>query len=96
MIAIINLLAAVINIYIFILLASIVFGWLVYFGVINVRNRFVYLVGNFLHRATEPVLAPIRRFLPDLGGIDVSPIIVFLLLYFIRDLIVYDLARALY
>ena len=69
------------------LIGSAVLSWLVAFGVVNTRNRFVYLVGDFLHRITEPVLAPIRRFLPNLGGIDISPLVVILLVIFARRLL---------
>ena len=61
-------------------------SWLVSFGVVNRYNRVVAMVGDFLWRVTEPVLRPIRRVLPDLGGIDISPVILILLLWFLRDL----------
>lgn len=69
------------------ILISIILSWLVHFNVINTRNQFVYMVGNFLHKLTEPVLGRIRRFLPDLGGIDISPIIVFLIIIFVRGVL---------
>ena len=78
----------VVTIYIYLLIASALMSWLVAFNVINTRNRFVYAVLNFLFRVTEPALRPIRRIVPTLGGIDISPVILILLLYFIRDLIV--------
>ena len=56
------------------------------FDIVNMRNRFVYLVGDALNRITEPVYRPIRRFLPDMGGLDLSPLIVILGLWFLRDL----------
>ena len=74
----------VLQIYIWIVIASALYSWLFAFNVVNVRNPFVASVGNFLYKATEPVLSPIRRFLPDLGGLDISPIVVFVLIYFIR------------
>lgn len=77
-----------VTIYIYLLIASALMSWLVAFNVINTRNRFVYAVLNFLFRVTEPALRPIRRIVPTLGGIDISPVILILLLYFIRDLIV--------
>ncbi len=76
-----------ITIYLWIVIASVVASWLVAFNVINTRNRFVYLVMDFLYRATEPVLRPIRRFIPNLGGIDFSPIILFLLIFLAQDLL---------
>ena len=54
------------------------------FNIVNARNPFVASVGDFLHKVTEPALRPIRRFLPDLGGIDISPIVLFIIIYFIR------------
>jgi YggT family protein len=87
MIAIFNLLTSIIDIYTFLLIMSVVLSWLVAFNVVNTQNRFVYMVGDFLHRITEPVLGPIRRFMPNMGGLDISPIILILALYFIRDLL---------
>ncbi|WP_212111046.1 YggT family protein [Bartonella queenslandensis] len=74
----------ILNIYIDILIASVIFSWLYIFNIINSRNRFVVLIGNFLYRLTNPVLNPIRRILPNLGTIDISPIVVFIIIYFIR------------
>lgn len=81
------LITQVIQIYIYVIVASVVLSWLIAFNVINTRNRFVYTVVDVLYRVTEPVLAPIRRILPDLGGIDVSPVVLLLLLFFIQNLI---------
>ena len=63
-----------------------VLSWLVAFDIVNMRNRFVYLVGDTLNRLTEPVYRPVRRFLPDMGGLDLSPLIVILGLWFLRDI----------
>jgi YggT family protein len=76
----------VINIYIWVLIASAILSWLVVFNVVNTRNRIVYMVGDALYRVTEPALRPIRRVLPNLGGLDLSPIVLILLLVFIRNL----------
>ncbi len=86
MFAVFNLLNTVITIYIWLLIASVVLSWLVVFNVVNTGNRFVYQVRDVLDRLTEPLLRPIRNLLPNLGGIDISPIILILALYFIRDL----------
>ena len=83
--ALFSLIDTVLWLYMLALIGSAVLSWLVAFGVVNTRNRFVYLVGDFLHRITEPVLAPIRRFLPNLGGIDISPLVVILLVIFARQ-----------
>lgn len=77
----------IITLYVWILIASAVLSWLVAFNVVNPQNQFVRSVGEFLWRVTEPVLAPIRRILPNLGGIDISPVILIIGLYFIRNLV---------
>ncbi len=90
MIAVYNLLTTAITLYVWALILSAVLSWLVAFKIINTSNRFVYTIGDFLHRVTEPALRPIRRFVPYLGGVDLSPIILILALFFIRDLL-YDI-----
>jgi YggT family protein len=95
MYALFNLIATVISIYIYVLVASAILSWLVAFNVVNTSNRFVYMVGDFLYRITEPALRPIRRFVPSLGGVDISPVVLILLLVFLRDFILIDLARAM-
>jgi YggT family protein len=77
----------VITLYVYILIASAVLSWLVAFNVVNDRNPIVAQIGDFLYRVTEPALRPIRNILPNLGGIDISPIILVLALYFIRNLV---------
>jgi YggT family protein len=84
--AIFNLLNTVISIYIWLLIASVVLSWLIAFNVISTGNRFVYEIRDFLYRITEPLLRPIRNLLPNLGGIDISPVVLILALYFVRDL----------
>ncbi len=74
----------VFDIYIDILIASVIFSWLYVFNIINARNRFVVLIRSFLYRLTEPVLSRIRQILPNLGTIDISPVVVFIIIYFIR------------
>ncbi|WP_193181699.1 YggT family protein [Nisaea sediminum] len=76
----------VVQLYIYALFIFIILGWLVQFNVINTGNRFVYLVMDFLYRATEPLLRPIRNVMPNLGGLDISPIILVLGLTFARNL----------
>jgi YggT family protein len=82
-----NLFNGAIGLYIWCLIIWVILSWLVAFNVVNTRNRFVSMAGDFLDRITEPALRPIRRFVPYLGGIDISPIILILLLYFIRDFV---------
>lgn len=81
------LLDTIINIYIWLLIASAVLSWLIAFNVVNTRNPIVHSVGDFLYRVTEPLLRPIRNMLPNLGGIDVSPVILIIGLLFLRQLI---------
>ena len=78
----------VLDIYIWLLIAAAVLSWLVAFNVVNSRNQFVAMVGDFLYRITEPVLRPIRNVLPSLGGIDVSPVVLILIIILIKDIIV--------
>jgi YggT family protein len=84
--ALLNLISTVITIFIWLLIAQAVLSWLLAFGVVNRYNRVVTSASDFLWRITEPALRPIRSVLPDLGGIDISPVILILILYFLRDL----------
>ena len=77
----------VIDIYTWIVIASAIVSWLLAFGVINIRNRFVRMVVDFLYKVTEPALRPIRRIMPNLGGVDISPVILLLGLFFLRSLL---------
>jgi len=79
-----HILIIALQVYVYMVIASAILSWLVHFGVINTRNQFVSMVGEFLWRVTEPALRPIRRFMPNLGGIDVSPIILILIIYFLQ------------
>ena len=87
MFALWQLIDTVLQLYIFAVFASVILSWLVAFSVINTSNRFVYMVGDFLYRITEPALGRIRRFMPNLGGVDLSPIVLLLGLWFLRTLI---------
>ncbi|MFQ5617518.1 MAG: YggT family protein [Rhodospirillales bacterium] len=77
----------VISLYIWVVVIGVVLSWLVHFGVVNTSNPFVYRVGEFVYRITEPALRPIRNVLPNMGGIDISPIVLILALVFIRNLV---------
>ena len=88
MIALIQTIVMALDIYWWIIIASAIFSWLYAFNVVNSRNQFVGSVGNMLYRLTEPALRPIRRFMPDLGGIDISPILLLLIIFFIRQFLV--------
>lgn len=86
MLALFQTIDMALNLYTWLLIASAIFSWLYAFNVINSSNQFVNSVGRFLYNITEPALRPIRRILPDLGGIDISPIILLLVIFFIRSL----------
>jgi YggT family protein len=87
MLSLARLIDSVIDIYTWVVIASAIMSWLVAFGVVNVNNRFIRVVVDLLYRLTEPVLRPIRRILPNLGGVDISPVILLLGLFFIRSLL---------
>ena len=87
MYAFLNLILRVLDFYSYVIIATAIMSWLLAFDVINFRNDFVRTIWNFLNAMTEPLLRPIRRILPNLGGIDVSPIILLLLLMFVQELI---------
>lgn len=81
------LILTVINIYFWIILAMVIMSWLVAFGIVNRSNPYVRQIGYALERLTEPLLRPIRRFLPDLGGIDISPIVLLIAMQFFGMLV---------
>ncbi len=81
----------VIGLYITLVIIQVVLSWLVAFNVLNTSNRFVYLVGDFLYRITAPALNPLRRLLPSMGGMDLSPVVLILGLYFLRVLLLRDI-----
>ena len=87
--AVIDVILIVLQLYIYLLIAQAVLSWLIAFQVVNTRNQFVHMVWDFLYRITEPLLAPIRSFMPNLGGLDISPIIVILIIMFIQRVITY-------
>mgnify|MGYP006416119119 FL=1 len=87
MLASANLISTVIGLYMWAVIISIVLTWLVQFNVINTSNRLVYQIGDFLYRITDPALRPIRRVIPSVGGIDLSPLIVILILGFLQQFI---------
>ncbi len=88
MYAITALIVQIIDLYWYVLIVTAIMSWLLAFDVVNFRNNIVRTVWTFLNAVTEPVLAPIRRLLPNLGGVDISPIILLLLLSLIRNLVI--------
>ena len=84
------------RLYVYVLIASAVFSWLIAFNVVNRNSQFVTTAGTFLYQITEPVLRPVRNFLPNFGGIDISPIVVLLIIhYIVRGIILRSLFLAL-
>ena len=83
----IQVLIEVLRIYIYVVIGSVILSWLVAFDVVNMRNRFVYSVGSILNRLTEPALRPIRRFLPNLGGLDLSPMALIFIIWFLQQVL---------
>ena len=77
------------DLYMWIVIIGVILSWLVAFNVVNTSNRFIYMVGDFTHRATEPALGRIRRYIPNLGGMDVSPVVLILLLIFVQRFILW-------
>jgi YggT family protein len=86
MIALFQTIDLALNLYTWVLIAGAIFSWLYAFNVINSSNSFVNSIGTMLYNLTEPALRPIRRVMPNLGGIDISPIILLLIIFFIRSL----------
>ena len=84
MIAIFYLVLQILKIYTYVVIANVVISWLIAFNVLNTSNRFVYSVLELTYRLTEPFLNKIRRFLPSLGSLDISPVILLLLIWFIE------------
>ena len=85
--ALLEVILVVLQIYVWLVIAQAVVSWLIAFNVVNTRNQFVAMLWDFLYRITEPVLGPIRRLMPNLGGIDISPVILILLIFFIERVI---------
>ena len=86
--ALLEVILIALQLYTYLIIASAILSWLVAFNVVNTRNDFVRSIWNFLDAVTQPVLRPIRNILPNLGGVDISPIILILLIIFIQNLII--------
>jgi YggT family protein len=77
-----------IDLYIWVIVISVILSWLIAMDVVNRRNRAVYMIADTFYRLTNPVLRPIRNAMPDFGGLDISPIVLILGLYFVRDVVI--------
>jgi YggT family protein len=93
MIELLEFISYVLTLYVYVVFAAIIFSWLAAFNVINTRNHIVAMIGDFLYRVTEPALRPIRNLMPNLGGIDISPFILFLIILFIQWVIIGNLEK---
>lgn len=87
--AILDIILIALDLYVWLLIASAILSWLIAFNVVNTRNQFVASIAEFLYRITEPVLRPIRNLLPSMGGLDISPVILILLIMLIQRIISY-------
>ena len=88
MIELLSFISYLLTLYVYILIASAILSWLIAFNVVNTQSRVVSTIADFLWRITEPVLRPIRSMIPNLGGIDVSPVILILLILLLENIIV--------
>ena len=95
MLELLGFISSLITLYIYIIVASAVMSWLIAFNVINPYNQFVRSIWQGLNALTEPVLRPIRRWMPDLGGIDISPMVLIIILWFVQGVLLPVLARSL-
>ena len=84
MIAIFYLSLQILKLYSYVVIANVIISWLIAFNILNTQNRFVYSILELTYKLTDPILNKIRRFLPNLGSLDVSPIILLLLLWFVE------------
>ncbi|GGE27898.1 YggT family protein [Agaricicola taiwanensis] len=87
------LIIIVLDICFWIVIVSAILSWLIAFNIVNTRNQFVGAIAETLYRLTEPMLAPIRRFLPTLGGIDLSPLVLLVLIRFLQQVVIYFTAQ---
>jgi YggT family protein len=93
MIELLQFISYLLTIYVYIVIAMAILSWLIAFNVVNTRNPVVHMIAELLYRLTEPVLRPIRNLMPNMGGIDISPIILFLIILFIQSVILPNIAK---
>ena len=83
------LVLTVIDLYMWVVIIGVVLSWLVAFNVVNSSNRFIHMVGGFTHRFTDPALRRIRRYIPNMGGMDISPVVLIIGLIFLQRMILW-------
>lgn len=89
--ALLDVIMYILEFYVYVLIASAILSWLVTFNVVNTRNNFVSTISDILYRLTEPVLAPIRRFIPPFGGLDLSFLVLWFVIIFLQRVIIHNL-----
>jgi YggT family protein len=94
MLELLGFISYLIQLYTYVIIAGVIMSWLMAFGVINAYNPMVRSIWQALNAVTEPLLAPIRRMLPNMGGIDVSPVVLLLACYFVQAVILPNIAKA--
>ena len=94
MLELLQFISYVLTLYMWVVICMAILSWLIAFNVVNTRNPVVHMIAELLYRLTEPVLRPIRNMLPNLGGIDISPVILFLIIIFIQSVILPNIAKA--
>lgn len=87
--AILDVIFLILNLYTWVIIASAIFSWLYAFNVVNSRNQFVAMIGQVLYNLTEPLLRPIRRYVPSMGGLDLSPIVLLLGIFLLQRVLAY-------
>lgn len=95
MLELLNFISYLLTLYVYVVIAMAILSWLIAFNVVNTRNPVVHMIADLLYRVTEPALRPIRNMLPNLGGIDISPVILFLIIMFIQSVILPNIAKLL-
>ena len=95
MLELLGFISSLITLYIYVIIASAVMSWLIVFNVVNPYNQFVRSIWQGLNAVTEPLLRPIRRWMPDLGGIDISPVVLILLCAFVQTVVLPNIAKLL-
>ena len=95
MLELLSFISSLITLYIYVIIASAVMSWLIAFNVVNPYNQFVRSIWQGLNALTEPLLRPIRRLMPDLGGIDISPVVLILLCAFVQTVVLPNIAKLL-
>ena len=93
LIPVFQVILAILKIYEFVVIAAVIMSWLFHFNIINYSNQFVLIVADIVFKLTEPILSRIRSFMPSLGGIDISPIILLLLVFFLQNVIYQIMAK---